>query len=601
MSNETSSFSSLSRIPVLTGSTDYARWSLAIKNAAMMADVWEYLNGTETYPEVATEDQKPNANEKAAIKVWKKANSKALGLMGSTCTKELQLHIDEYRVTTTLLGEAHISDSPPTAAEVWSHLATKYKKKDGVTAAMDWGNLIKDRFKSDVRMEEQIASHLSWRSKIALSGFTFPDWQFALLILLRLPDGFEFLKSSFLDGLEDPTKLSLDTVIKCVIDRDNHTTAEVQANAIASSSKAPSSSTKAKEEKKKGKKKEKSKEKKEKKSPPGACHHCGQEGHWNRDCPKKKKPDQPSSSSLNVVETEASASDAECDNILCYLSSSTEDWLMDSGATEHLTPWRSNLSDYVAFPESHQTHVVLGDSKTRLRILGKGKAIKWVQHPTTHEFTKVTLMDVQHVQGITRCFLSLSTFDDKGFELHMKSHQFKLSKGKAALYGHQHGKLYIAPMYRDCPTPPSLNSAETALSANLWHKRMGHMNYEALKTAGKTRTSRSPVLGIKLDSTPLDTKSCTGCLAGKSKRRTYNASQNRPQRSQFPIERIHSDLVGPIQTASINGHRFAITFTCDKTTHTWCFPLKSKDQTLGHFKRFVTEVEAQTGLKIRFF
>ena len=161
MSNETSSFSSLSRIPVLIGSTDYARWSLVIKNAAMMADVWEYLDGTETYPEVA-EDEKPTANKKAAIKVWKKANSKALGLMGSTCTEELQLHINEYRVTTTILGSSHTSDSPPTAAEVWAHLADKYKKKDGVTAAMDWGNLIEDWFKSDVRMEEQIASHLSW-------------------------------------------------------------------------------------------------------------------------------------------------------------------------------------------------------------------------------------------------------------------------------------------------------------------------------------------------------------------------------------------------------------------------------------------------------
>ena len=274
---------------------------------------------------------------------------------------------------------------------------------------------------------------------------------------------------------------------------------------------------------------------------------------------------------------------------------------MDSGATEHLTPWRTDLLDYVAFPESHQTHVVLGDSKTRPRILGKGKAIKWVQHPTTHEFTKVTLTDIQHIQGITRCFLSLSTFDDKGFELYMKSHQFKLSKGKVVLYGHLHGKLYIAPMYRDCPTPPSLNSTETTLSANLWYKRMGHMNYKVLKTAGKAGTSCSPVLGIKLDSTPLDTKSCTGCLAGKSKRQTYNTSQNRPQQSQFPIKRIHSDLVGPIQTASINSHRFAITFTCDKTMHTWCFPLKSKDQTLGYFKHFVTEVEAQMGLKIHFF
>ena len=149
---------------------------------------------------------------------------------------------------------------------------------------------------------------------------------------------------------------------------------EVQANAMASSSKSPKPS--AKEEKKKGKKKEKSKEKKEKKSPPRACHHCRQEGHWNRDCLKKKKKlDQPSSSLLNVVETEASASDAECDNVLCYLLSSTEDWLMDSGATKHLTPWRSDLSDYVVFPESHQMHVVLSDSKMCLCILGKGKAI----------------------------------------------------------------------------------------------------------------------------------------------------------------------------------------------------------------------------------
>ena len=85
MSNKTSSFSSLSRILILTGSTDYARWSLAIKNVVMMADVWEYLDGTETYPETAAEDNKPTADELAAIKVWKKANSKASGLMGSTC------------------------------------------------------------------------------------------------------------------------------------------------------------------------------------------------------------------------------------------------------------------------------------------------------------------------------------------------------------------------------------------------------------------------------------------------------------------------------------------------------------------------------------
>ena len=160
MSNKTSSFSSLSHILVPTSSTDYARWSLAIKNMAMMVDIWEYLDGTETHPKVV-DIKAPTADEITAIKVWKKANSKALGLMGSTCTKELQLHIDEYCVSTTTAGVTTISKDPPTASEVWSHLATKYKKKDSVTAAMDWDNLIEDWFKLDVCMEEQIASHLS--------------------------------------------------------------------------------------------------------------------------------------------------------------------------------------------------------------------------------------------------------------------------------------------------------------------------------------------------------------------------------------------------------------------------------------------------------
>ena len=81
--------------------------------------------------------------------------------MGSTCTEELQLHIDKYRISTTVASTTTTSKDLPTAAEVWLHLATKYKKKDGVTAVMDWGNLIKDWFKLDVCMEKQIASHLS--------------------------------------------------------------------------------------------------------------------------------------------------------------------------------------------------------------------------------------------------------------------------------------------------------------------------------------------------------------------------------------------------------------------------------------------------------
>ena len=42
-----------------------------------MVDVWEYLDGTEAYP-TPKNIKAPTNDEIAAIKVWKKANSKAL-------------------------------------------------------------------------------------------------------------------------------------------------------------------------------------------------------------------------------------------------------------------------------------------------------------------------------------------------------------------------------------------------------------------------------------------------------------------------------------------------------------------------------------------
>ena len=252
--------------------------------------------------------------------------------------------------------------------------------------------------------------------------------------------------------------------------------------------------------------------------------------------------------------------------------------------------------------------MVLGDSKTRLRIIGKGTIECWVPKSpdNTNEFAKVILTNVQHVQGINRRFLSISTFDDWGFELHMKNRRFAITKGKAAIHGHRYGKLYIAPMYQEKPyhqhSYVMLHSAETALSPAVWHQRMAHLNWEAIKAASKPNI-RSPVLGICItkDAVPHDSSTCAGCQEGKAHCRSHPPSKTRHQHSQFPIQRIHSDVVGPIQTTSIRGHHYAITFTCDKTSHTWSLPLKSKDQVLGVFKKFVNEVQNEIGLRIGFF
>jgi len=52
---------------------------------------------------------------------------------------------------------------------------------------------------------------------------------------------------------------------------------------------------------------------------------------------------------------------------------------------------------------------------------------------------------------------------------------------------------------------------------------------------------------------------------------------------------------------SINGHRYAISFTCDYTDHVWSLPTKSKDQTLVTFKMFSAQVKQQHSLNIWYF
>ena len=228
MSGEGSSSSSnvnLSRIPLLTGSTDYTRWALAVNAAALLADVHDVLMGEEAEPTVLKAEDDGYTESLKELKAWKKANKKAIGLMLVSCSEDLQLALTEF-LSTPLVNPLDENDKrSPNAHDLWKHLASKYKKKDGISAAIEWGNLISQQMVEGTPIEEQITERQTRRTRLALNKFLFPDWQFAILILLRLPPSFDTLRSSFLDGLENPEELSLENVIARAIDKDNRTTA----------------------------------------------------------------------------------------------------------------------------------------------------------------------------------------------------------------------------------------------------------------------------------------------------------------------------------------------------------------------------------------
>ena len=104
----------------------------------------------------------------------------------------------------------------------------------------------------------------------------------------------------------------------------------------------------------------------------------------------------------------------------------------------------------------------------------------WVEGPNNTFL--LTLHGVLHVPSIKCRFLSLSTFDDKGFLFTAKNRQFELKKGQAGITGCCVGKLYIAPMWQHKPPHSSavhLNAAMVALPAKVWHEQMGHLDWDS--------------------------------------------------------------------------------------------------------------------------
>ena len=234
---------------------------------------------------------------------------------------------------------------------------------------------------------------------------------------------------------------------------------------------------------------------------------------------------------------------------------------MDSGATDHMTPFGSDFAEYATLINSNN-RVILGDGSTKLEILGKGSINRWVDiGPGKHR--ELNLTNVLHVKGLTRRFLSTSRFTNSGFTVAFTGNTVAITKGKFRISGIQSGPLFTCSFYTANPSiGPSLNAAVEALPIELWHQRMGHVNWEAIK---RVRSEDNPLNGIRLDASEPPKHVCEGCIAGKAKRKAFKPSTS--NRIYDPLEIIHADLQGPMAVNSIGGYRYSCVFTCGGTRY----------------------------------
>ncbi|GJW68123.1 putative ribonuclease H-like domain-containing protein [Tanacetum coccineum] len=124
----------------------------------------------------------------------------------------------------------------------------------------------------------------------------------------------------------------------------------------------------------------------------------------------------------------------------------------------------------------------------------------------------------------------------------------------------------------------------TSDESELWHRRLGHINFKTMNKLVKGNLVRG--LPSKLFE---NNQTCVACQKGKQHRASCK-SKTVSSISQ-PLHMLHMDLFGPTFVKSLMKKMYCLVVTDDYSRFSWVFFLATKDETSGILKSFITRVE----------
>jgi hypothetical protein len=121
----------------------------------------------------------------------------------------------------------------------------------------------------------------------------------------------------------------------------------------------------------------------------------------------------------------------------------------------------------------------------------------------------------------------------------------------------------------------------------LWHRRLAHVGLNALEIL--PTITDAPRMTGKCD--------CESCIKCKLTRKPITPTTSR---ATEPLQLVHSDICGPLETA-IGGGRYMLLFIDDDTRHTDEYILKYKSEALEKFKEWKALREKESGKQVKRF
>ncbi|KAD3068893.1 hypothetical protein E3N88_36773 [Mikania micrantha] len=308
------------------------------------------------------------------------------------------------------------------------------------------------------------------------------------------------------------------------------------------------------------------------------CYKCQQMGHYQFECPQWNKGvnyaefDDTEELVLMAKEEKEDQETTECNGY----------WFLDSACSNHMTgtkEWFTELDENI-------NHSVKLGNGLRLNVQGIG-SIKFEVNGIIQIITKVYF-----VPQLTSNLISIGQLQEKKVKI-------TIENGECTVYHAQRGVIMKSEMSRNRMfIVHGVKKGEhtrcmqvTEDETQVWHRRLAHVNYKAIKTMQQKEMVRGlPEVSGKA-------MICETCNVGKQNRE--NIPKKSWWRSTEKLELIHTDLCGPITPASQSGKRYVLVFIDDLTRKTWVYLLQFKHESFDAFKRFKVAVENESGCKIK--
>lgn len=202
---------------------------------------------------------------------------------------------------------------------------------------------------------------------------------------------------------------------------------------------------------------------------------------------------------------------------------------------------------------------------------------------------RVKLKNAIFVPELKNNLISIPQITKNGYTVVFNKNRavVKRSDRSTAIVAQKRNELYIVDINED----RALQTNTIPGNFDRWHQRFGHLNFADLKNLHM----KDMVLDLYLNPKNAGAD-CVVCARGKIQQLPYKSSEHR-QKEKLGL--IHSDICGPMNTESLAGARYFVTFIDNFSRYTETMILRQQSDVLSAFKNFKKRVEKETGCVIK--